>query len=231
MPEGNANVEIAEHLREHGNAKAHGSGSRRRLEWVEILEAILLAVVALATAWSGLQSAKWDGASAKAYATSSRLRAQSTEASLAGNQTLAYDAGTFNSWLQATLTGDKKLSAAFASRFTHDYKVAFDAWLKLDPLHNPNAPQGPSLMPQYKNPLTEKATMLGSQATKQFTAGADDRDTAEHYVRITVILAAVLFLIALGQRFDFRGVRIAVTTVAGVLLVYAALLMLTYPRA
>ena len=30
MPEGNANVEIAEHLREHGNTKAHGSGSRRR---------------------------------------------------------------------------------------------------------------------------------------------------------------------------------------------------------
>ena len=231
MPEGNANVEIAEHLREHGNTKAHGSGSRRRLEWIEILEAILLAVVALATAWSGLQSAKWDGTSAKAYATSSRLRAQSTEASLAGNQTLAYDAGTFNSWLQATLTGDKKLSSAFSDRFTPEYKVAFDAWLKLDPLHNPSAPAGPGLMPQYKNPLTEKATVLGDQATEQFTAGVEDRDTAEHYVRITVILAAVLFLIALGQRFDFRGIRAAVMTTAGVLLVYAAVLMITYPRA
>ena len=231
MPEGNANVEIAGHLREHGGSKAHGSGSRRRLEWVEILEALLLAIVALTTAWSGLQSAKWDGVSSKAYSISSRLRAQSTEASLAGNQTLAYDAGTFNSWLGATLTGDKKLSTAFADRFTADYKVAFDAWLKLDPLHNPNAPAGPSLMPQYKNPLTEKATVLGNQATGQFVAGVNDRDTAEHYVRITVILAAVLFLIALGQRFDFRGIRISVMTVAGVLLVYAAVLMLTYPRA
>ena len=32
------------------------------------------------------------------------------------------------------------------------------------------------------------------------------------------------------QRFDFRGVRAAVMAVAGVLLVYAAVLMLTYRR-
>lgn len=128
MPEGNANVEVADHLREHAGSKAHRSGSRRRLERVEILEAIRLAVVALATAWSGLRSAKWDGASAKAYATSSRLRAQSTEASPAGNQTLACDAGTFDSWLQATLTGGKRLTTAFASRFTPEYKVALSSW-------------------------------------------------------------------------------------------------------
>ena len=109
--------------------------------------------------------------------------------------------------------------------------MAFDAWLKLDPLHNPSAPGGRGLMPQYKNPLTEKATLLGNQAAGQFVAGVDNRDGAEDYVRTTDILAAVLFLIALGQRFDFRGVRAAVMTVAGVLLVYAAVLMPNYPQA
>jgi len=33
--------------------------------------------------------------------------------------------------------------------------------------------------------------------------GVESRDRAEHYVRVTVLLAAVLFLIALGQRFKF----------------------------
>ena len=72
MPEGNANVEIAEHLREHGGSKALDPGPRRRLERIEILEAILPAVVALATAWSGLQSAKWDGTSTTAEAQDTR---------------------------------------------------------------------------------------------------------------------------------------------------------------
>ena len=39
-------------------------------------------------------------------------------------------------------------------------------------------------------------------------------------MRVTVILAAVLFLIAIGQRFKIRGVRYSVNIVAGVFLVY-----------
>ncbi|HEY5387264.1 MAG TPA: hypothetical protein VIL79_05110 [Thermoleophilia bacterium] len=50
MPEGNANMEIAEHLREHGRHAGHAEPSRRRVETIEILEAILLALVALAIA-------------------------------------------------------------------------------------------------------------------------------------------------------------------------------------
>ena len=40
-------------------------------------------------------------------------------------------------------------------------------------------------------------------------------------MRITVVLAAVLFLIAIGQRFKIRGVRYAVNIVAGIFLVYS----------
>ena len=39
----------------------------------------------LSTALSGCQAAKWDGVSAGGYATSSRLRVQSEQASLASN--------------------------------------------------------------------------------------------------------------------------------------------------
>ncbi len=230
MPEGNVNSEVAEHLREHGH-HAPGNGRPRRLEWVEILEAILLSLVALATAWSGYQAARWDGESAREYATSSRLRAESTKASLSSNQTLIYNAGTFNAWMQAAVSGEKKLAELLTRRYTPEYKVAFDAWLKLDPLTNPKAPPGPRFMPQYKDPVAAQGDALDKQATEAFAAGVDNRATAEHYVRVTVVLAAVLFLIALGQRFDFRGVRIAVITVAGVFLVYAAVLMLTYPHA
>ena len=49
----------------------------------------------------------------------------------------------------------------------------------------------------------------------------ETRETGEHYVRVTVILADVLFLVAIGQRFTIRGVRYALTVVAGVFIVNA----------
>jgi hypothetical protein len=56
MGEANVNTEIAKHLTEHGHHE--GGPSRRRIETIEILEAILLAMVAIVTAWSGYQAAK-----------------------------------------------------------------------------------------------------------------------------------------------------------------------------
>ena len=49
-------------------------------------------------------------------------------------------------------------------------------------------------------------------------------------MRVTVILAVVLFLIAIGQRFKVRGVRNAVNVVAGVLIVYCVYLIIVYPH-
>ena len=231
MPEGNINAEVAEHLREHEERGGGHAPSKRHIETVEILEAILLAVVALVTALSGYQAARWDGESAKAYATSSRLRSQSVETQLTANQYLAFDANTFTAWLEAHYAHDPQLQNALSSRFSLPFKSAFAAWLKLDPFHNPKAPAGPAAMPQYKDPMAALAASQGAQATAAFGNGAEFRDRGEHYVRLTIILAAVLFLIALGQRFQIRGVRYGVNMVAGLLLIYCVLLVITYPHA
>ena len=146
MPEGNINAEIAEHLREHGEHEtAHEAiePSKRRVETVEILEAILLAIVAIVTALSGYQAARWDGESAKEYATSSRLRAESNTAQLSANQTLAYNAGNVTAWIQAMESGNTRLAGILGNRFTLEFKPAFDAWAKTHPLTNPAAPAGP----------------------------------------------------------------------------------------
>ena len=235
MPEGNINAEVAEHLREHGAHDEHDEHathqpSRRRVETIEILEAILLAVVAIATALSGYQAALWDGESAKEYATSSRLRSESVEKSLEANQVVAYNADTLNAWLQATVAGDEELQRVLEKRFTPEYEEAFKAWVALDPLVNPEAPAGPRFMPEYEDPLSEEADELSKESSHAFDLGVEYRKTGEHYVRVTVILAAVLFLIAIGQRFKIRGVRYSVNTVAGVFLVYAIILIATYPH-
>jgi hypothetical protein len=234
MPEANMNTEIASHLREHGQKRSgpdEGGGSPGwRVEVLEILEAVLLALVAIATAWSGYQAALWDTESAKGYAESSKLRVESEQTYLEGNQTLSYNASTLNAWLQATASGNEELVAILERRFTPEYKVAFDAWLKTKPLTNPDAPPGPGYMPEFEDPFADKATELAHEASVAFEDGVTSREHSDKYVRITVVLAMVLFLIAVGQRFRIRGVRVAVTVTAGVFLVYAALLVVQLPR-
>jgi hypothetical protein len=232
MPEGNVNAEVASHLREQGehDEPAVDRPSKRRIETIEILEAILLAIVAIVTALSGYQAARWDGESAKEYATSSRLRTEAQSTALTANQTLIYNAGNFTAWLQAYDAGDKSLQNLLERRFTPEYKKAFDAWVAIDGMHDPTAPPGPRYMEEYEDPLTEKAAEQNKEASHAFDLGVDYRATGEHYVRITVVLAAVLFLIAIGQRFKVRGVRYSVNIVAGIFLVYCLYLFAIYPH-
>ena len=237
MGELNVNTEVASHLREHGGSDHDASlGSaadgRHRLRHglIEIFEAILLALVALTTAWSGYQAARWDGESARSYATSSRVRAESVQASLSSGQTVLYNTNLINAWFQSEQAGDEEYSDFLVRRMTPEYRVAFEAWVKTDPIHNVKAPPGPRYMPEYKDPLAEQAAALDEEATVAFEHGVTSREHGEEYVRLTVILAAVLFLVALGQRFKIRGVRIAVNITASAFLVYAIVTALSYKR-
>jgi hypothetical protein len=227
MPEA-PNAEIAHKLAEsHG----HPRGTSRREALVETAEAIVLAVVAVAAAWSGYQAARWDGRQAERYATSSRLRVQAGEAATEGGQQRLLDVVTFNTWVQAHEAGDAKLEAIYVRRFSQEYRVAFEAWLRTDPFHDPGAPAGPAYMPQYRNAQLERAATLNVQATAAFGTGTHAREVAERYVAATVLLAMVLFLIAISQRFVLSSVRLGILVAAGVVLVFVLASMSTYPRA
>ena len=106
-------------------------------------------------------------------------------------------------------------------------KVAFDAWLKTDPLHNPNAPPGPAFMPQYTNASASQASHLDKAATAAFDAGNHGRDISDEYVRGTVLSAVVLFLTALSQRFNIRNVRLGIIGTALLVLAYSIVILET----
>jgi len=57
------------------------------------------------------------------------------------------------------------------------------------------------------------------------------RETGDSYVKVTVLLATVLFLTALSQRFEAVGPRVAVVAVAFLLLIISTYGIMTLPRA
>jgi hypothetical protein len=203
---------------------------RDRSEIAEILLVIALAAVAIATAWSGYQAARWDGRQALLYGTATRMRIEADETITLGGQQKLLDVSTFNTWIQAKQAGNEQLAALYVRRFSPEYKVAFDAWLKTDPFHDPSAPAGPAFMPEYVNPGNVEGQRLNDEASATFDQGTEARETADRYVRQTVLLATVLFLVAIAQRFKFRAVRTAAGVIALVLLLYAVSGIVTLPR-
>ncbi len=229
MPEATSNVEFAQRI--HENRHEHPLPSGRRAKWVEIVEALVLAIVAVATAWSGYQAAKWDALSAQNYNLASRTTVMSQEKATLAGQDLLYDITTFNAWVDAKLAGRERLATFYERRFRPEYATAFAAWWKLEPINNPAAPPGPMFMAEYANANGQASANLNHQAQGYFEDGGGMRETGDRYVKVTVFLATVLLLTALGQRFEIVGARVAVLLVAFGLLVMSTFWILTLPRA
>jgi hypothetical protein len=229
MVESTSNVEFAHKVIEHAHHRQ--SPAESRTKWVEIAEAIVLAIVATSTAWSGYQAAKWDALSAQNYNLASRTTVLSQEKATLAGQDRLYDITTFNGWVFAKTSGNERLAAYFQRRFRPEYATAFAAWQAFDPFNNQSAPVGPIFMPEYTDANSQESADLAQEAKTYYQNAVSTRETGDKYVRVTVFLATVLLLTALSQRFEILGARVAVVSVACVLLIISTYWVLTYPRA
>ena len=202
----------------------------RSFDRIEIVEVTVLALVAIATAWSGYQATQWGGRQALLYGQASTTRFDADAASTRGGQFLVADSSMFTAWLQARAAGDTQLQAVLVRRFSPEYRTAFAAWLRTNPFAHPSAPPGPGYMPGFSQPDLERAAALNDQASASFAEGTDARETANKYVRDTVLFATVLFLIAVAQRFRERRIRIGANALALSLLAYSLISVVILPR-
>jgi hypothetical protein len=237
MPEGLDPIETGKKLHEHG--KAHDeqtegkddkdAASERHSRFIQISEAVLLSIVTITAAWAGYSAARWGTASRVDIAQSSTLRNVATRDDLTATSLRNFDASTFNAWFVAFTLNSPQKEAIAIRRFRPEFRVAFNAWMATDPLHNPHAAPGPTYMPQYKLPAQAQANTLDNEATAKFSEGTKAGLTGDDYVQITVFLAAVLFLVGIGSSFKLHGVRYALITFGTVLLIVAVVLILKQP--
>jgi hypothetical protein len=235
MPEGLSASEVGKELSEHREHTEHArgghatAGDERRHQWVSIGEAVLLSIVALLAAWSGYSAAKWGSDSSLSLAKASSTRTRASLAQIQATQIRTLDSVSFNAALTAYLSHDTRLFELTLRRLRPGYLPAVHAWLALHPLKNPNAPPDPSYMPQYRIPQQAQATALSASADAYFSKGESAAATSDKYVRLTVLLAAVLFLVGIGSRFPVLLARYGLLGVAAALLLVSVVELLGLP--
>ena len=232
MPEGLSPSEVGKEIAEHRARAEKGPAAEAtgRDRLITIVEAVLLAVVAVLAAWSGFAAAKWGTESSLQLAQASAARTQANRAAYQAADLRNFDSLTFNAWFTAYVAGNKKAIRVAEMRFRPNFLVAFNAWLKTHPFTNPNAPKGPTYMPQYVQPELALSRRLDASADDHYVLGEEAGSNSDGYVRTTVYLATVLFLVGISGHFRVRAARLGLIGVGGVILVFACVLLLLAPK-
>jgi hypothetical protein len=195
----------------------------------EIVATVLLAVTALATAWSGYQASLWDGIQSSNYTQASAARTEASQNHTEANQLRLGDLSVFENYVDATLDGDTKLADFYRHRFRDEFEPAFAAWIALDPFTNPDAPTSPLAMPEYRLADDQKAQELTTDAEAKFNEGEDANNNSDTYTAATLFFAAALFFAAISERFSYVRARASLLGMAVLGLIGGTILMLTQP--
>ena len=84
-------------------------------------------------------------------------------------------------------------------------------------------------MPQYSIPQQTQARALDAKADDLFSEGQSAASTADKYVRLTVFLAAVLFLVGISSHFPVRAARYGLLTMASLMLLFSVVQLVSLP--
>jgi hypothetical protein len=229
VAEGLSAREVGKEIAEHKEHVEHGHAESRRERAVSVTEAVLLSLVAVLAAFSGYAAAKWSTESSVSLAKASAERTRANRADLEGLQIRALDSVSFNAWFTAFTAANANAERLAERRLRLGYRPAFFAWLATDPAHNAKAPPGPSYMPQYVIPQEVAASALDTTADASFAKGSKAGATGDKYVRDTVFLATVLFLVGISGHFPLRQARYGLIVVGALILGFAVIQLLGLP--
>jgi hypothetical protein len=235
MPDGLKTGDVASDISRHKKHASDHEGEppdedgREHDRVLSVVEAILLAIVALLAAYTGYASAKWSTESSVRLAGASAARTEANRAALDAQNTKNFDSTTFNAWFTAYIGGNASAETVAQRRFRPAFNVAFNAWIATRPFTNPSAPPGPTYMPEYKQPELAQAAALDKKASTLYTLGVEAGANSDNYVRDTIYLATILFLMGISGHFRFFRIRLGLVLLGGLMLVVAVVQIVSSP--
>jgi type II secretory pathway pseudopilin PulG len=198
-------------------------------DWVEIVATVLLALAAVATAWSSYQSTRWNGEQTKASSRTNAIRIEATRAASLAEAETEIDVATFVQWIDAHATRDTALEDFYRKRFRPEFKPAFNAWDRDQAVHQPGRPDDPvrdAAVPVGRDGRGRAARPGG----RSFVGGGSAQPQhAANYVLGVVLFAVALFFAGMSTKLHTPGLRKAMLVVGCVLFVGTAAWIATFP--
>ncbi len=206
-----------------------------KLDKMDLAYATILGLTIVVTAWCGYQHELWSSALTFELKAANTAHREFTTAELKERQSVVIDVIAFNGYLDAVSNHDQKLIDYYKNSFRPEMKVAFDAWLKTDPLNNTGAKATtPFDMPEYLLPLDSDKVQGFLQTADEKSQNADSMSSiASNYVFFTSLYASVSFLEGIGRVFASKKMQ-SIFLVMGAIIFSATTIVMfttvpTYP--
>ena len=196
---------------------------------LELLATVLLAIAAVATAWSSYQSARWSGVQAIDFSRANAARVESSRASTEAGQINQVDILTFTQWVNAYARKETVLADFYFQRFREEFKPAVDAWVATRPLKNPDAPATPFRLPEYKLTRQTEADKLLVEAETSTAEARQSNQRSDNYVLAVVLFAAALFFAGISTKLTESNQRLALLAFGYLLFLGTAIWLATFP--
>jgi hypothetical protein len=218
---------------------AQGWTDSRFLGWVrnpdtiEIIEAVLLSLATIVTAWSAYQAALWDGEQSALYTQASAARADGNRLDNEANTQVAIDVSEYETWLTATTQDNVQEAALIRRQMRSELQSTLDAWLAAGGLERTreSVPASPFSMPGYTVAEREESKARITLAEQHFVEGEEANRRSDKYVLLTVVFALVLFVVGIGSKFKNASVRASLAGFGIFALVAGTAFMLSLPVA
>lgn len=198
---------------------------------IEALSAVILALAIICTGWSAYQSTLWSGVMTFTLGEVNANTQKYVMSTIQQSQYSTVDAITFIEYVKAQNDKDEKLSGFFYQRFRDDFKPSVDAWLKTNPLENPDAPSHPFVMLEYKKTFSEDAKKFADDAAMKWKDAAQANKNSDNYMLLTVIYASVLFIGAILSKFSEIKLRVFLLITSGIIFAIATASLFSLPLA
>jgi hypothetical protein len=198
-------------------------------DWIELAATILLAVAAVATAWSSYQATRWNGEQAKTASRVNKTRIDAARAADRTNALTQVDIATFIQWVDAYAQDRTELASFYRTRFRDEFKPAFNAWVGTRPRENTDAAPTPFALPEYKLASAVEAARLDAQAEVLSATVRRDIQRASNYVLAVVLFAVALFFAGMSTKLAAPGLRTAMLVVGWIVFFGAAVWVATSP--
>jgi hypothetical protein len=195
----------------------------------EIACAVVLSLATTASAWCAYQSKLWGGAQGARANAALRASREAAVNSLKAFQLRTFDASMFIGYMDARLASNQPMEQFLFRRFRPEMKPAVEAWLKLDPLNNPDAPPSPLQMTEYTLKATAEAEHQEELASTAMIRAREARRYSDNYVLLTVLFASVLFFGGIARAFDAPKLRLVLAALAFLLFLVNAIALITLP--
>jgi ferric-dicitrate binding protein FerR (iron transport regulator) len=202
---------------------------RDRSDWMEVVATIVLALAAVATAWSSYQATRWNGEQATASSRTNAVRIQAARASSLFEAQAEIDVATFIQWVNAHARGEPDLATFYEDRFRAEFHPAFEAWLATDPLSSPEAPPTPFAMDEYAPAARTEAEQLDEQSEVLSAVVRRNIQRAANYVLAVVLFAVALFFAGMSTKLRGQGTRLTMLVVGCLIFLGAASWIATFP--